>query len=198
MIKFLNDCLSFAGPLLLNQLVQFIEFNDTSLKNGLTYATALFLSTLACALLNVHFTHSLNKLCLRVRISLISLVYRKCALAKLNELGKLSLGEILNYMSIDCDSIVNMLPSFHSLWSLPFQIVITLYLLYDQIGISFLVGVGFVIVLIPINKFISDFIGKVQSKLMTYKDERVNVKNAIFNQDYYNNYFQKLKYTSIY
>lgn len=175
MIKFLNDCLGFAGPLLLNQLVQFIEFNDSSLKNGLTYATALLVSTLVCSLLSVHFTHSLNKLCLRLRISLISLVYRKSVLTKLKELNKFEMGEISNYMSIDCDSVVNVLPSIHSLWSLPFQIVITLYLLHAQIGVSFLVGVGFVIILIPINKFISDFIGKVQEKLMNYKDERVNV-----------------------
>lgn len=161
---------------MLNQLVQFIEFNETNLKVGLTYASALLLSTLACSFLNVHFTHSLNKLCLRTRISLVSLIYRKCVLIKLSELNRFSIGEILNYMSIDCDAIVNMLPSFHALWSLPFQIAVTLYLLYAQIGLSFLVGVGFVVVLIPINKFISDFIGKVQTKLMNYKDERVNVR----------------------
>lgn len=178
-LKFLNDCLSFAGPLLLNQLVQFVEFDDTDLKTGLVYASALFLSTFTCAMLNVHFTHLLNKLCLRIRIALIGLVYRKSVITKLNELGKFSIGEVLNFMSIDCDSVVNAFPSFHSLWSLPFQIVITLYLLYSQIGLSFLVGVGFVIVLIPINKFISDFIGKVQTNLMAHKDERVNVSYTL-------------------
>jgi hypothetical protein len=174
-LKFLNDCLSFSGPLLLNQLVQFVEIKSESLRDGVLYAIGLFVCTLAGCLLNIHFTNSLNKLCLRIRIALISLIYRKSLIVKLNELNKFSIGQVVNFMSIDNDSIVNAFPSFHAFWSLPLQISITLYLLYSQIGLSFLVGVAFVIVLIPINKFLSDYIGKVQTKLMSFKDERVKV-----------------------
>ena len=173
--KLINDVLNFSGPLLLNQLVQFVETKDSQLRDGIGYALALLFTSLLGACINIHFTNALNKLCLRIRAALISLVYRKSTTVKLNELSKFSIGEIVNYMSIDTGSIVNAFPSFHSLWSLPVQISITLYLLYQQIGISFLVGVGFVIILIPINKFLSDYIGKVQSKLMVYKDARVKV-----------------------
>ena len=165
---------------MLNQLVQFVQTPISSnLQYGLAYATLLLLSSLIGAILNVHFTHSLNKLCLRVRTSLVSLVYRKSVLTQLAALNKFSLGEVLNFMSIDCDAIVNMLPSIHSLWSGPFQILVTLYLLYSQIGVSFLVGLVFVIVLIPVNKFISDYIGRVQTRMMKFKDERVNVNLKI-------------------
>ena len=173
--KLANDLLNFSGPLLLNQLVQFVENKDALLKDGMVYAGALFICTLVSSIINIHFTNSLNKLCLRIRTALISLVYRKAVLVKLNELNGFSIGQIVNYMSIDSNSIVNAFPSFHSLWSLPIQISITLYLLYSQIGISFLVGVGFVLILIPINKFISDFIGKVQTRMMLYKDKRVKL-----------------------
>lgn len=175
-LRFLNDCLGFSGPLLLNQLVQFVEVKDSDLKDGVFYALALFFTSLICSLLNIHFTNLLNKFCLRIKTSLISLVYQKAVLVKLNELNKYSTGQIVNYMSIDNDSIVNAFPSFHSFWSLPFQIFITLYLLYSQIGLSFLVGVAFVIILIPINKLLSDYIGKVQKKLMIFKDQRVKVR----------------------
>lgn len=174
-LRFLNDCLSFSGPLLLNQLVQFVEIKESNLKDGVMYASLLFLSSLLGSFLNIHFTNMLNKFCLRIRTSLISLIYRKAVLIKLNELNKYSVGQIVNYMSIDNDSVVNAFPSFHSFWSLPFQLIITLYLLYLQIGLSFLVGVFFVIILIPINKFLSDYIGKVQTKLMNFKDQRIKV-----------------------
>ena len=141
------------------------------------YVTGLFSCTLVGCLLNIHFTNAMNKLCLRIRISLISLIYRKSLLVKLNELNRYSIGQIVNYMSIDNDSIVNAFPSFHAFWSLPLQISITLYLLYSQIGISFLVGVVFVLILIPINKYISDYIVRVQTRLMNHKDERVKVSN---------------------
>nr|UOU03344.1 ATP-binding cassette subfamily C10 [Brachionus rubens] len=174
-LRLFNDLLGFSGPILLNQLVQFVQLKDSELKMGLMYALALFISSLTGSLINVHFSNLLNKFCLRVRLALISLIYRKAVVVKLNELNKFSIGQIVNYMSIDSDSIVNAFPSFHSCWSLPFQLIITLYLLYLQIGLSFLVGVIFVIVMIPINKFLSDFIGKVQVKMMNFKDERVKL-----------------------
>ncbi len=70
---------------------------------------------------------------------------------------------------------MNVFPSIHAFWSLPFQIAITLYLLYQQIGLSFLVGMGFVIILIPINKVLCDYIGKIHQNLMKHKDSRVKV-----------------------
>lgn len=175
LLRLLNDLLGFSGPILLNQLVQFVQIKESELKVGIYYAIALFLSTLISSLINIHFTNLLNKFCLRVRSALISLVYRKAVIVKLNEMNEYSIGQIVNFMSIDTDSIVNAFPSFHSCWSLPFQLVITLYLLYLQIGISFIVGVLFVIILIPINKFLSDYIGKVQVKMMNFKDQRVKV-----------------------
>jgi len=42
-------------------------------------------------------------------------------------------GEITNFMSTDVNRIVNFCPSFHQFWSLPFQVAITLVLLYFQV-----------------------------------------------------------------
>jgi ATP-binding cassette subfamily C (CFTR/MRP) protein 10 len=137
--KLLNDIISFSGPLLLNQLVQFVETKNAKLKDGCMFAAALLLSTLVGSIINIHFSNALNKLCLRIRTALITLIYRKAVLVRLDELNRLSTGQIVNYMSIDTDSVVNAFPSFHSFWSLPFQIAVTLYLLYSQIGISFVI-----------------------------------------------------------
>nr|QNH67891.1 ATP-binding cassette transporter subfamily C member 10 [Brachionus rotundiformis] len=174
-LRLVNDLLGFSGPILLNQLVQFVQVKESQLKTGIYYAMALFVSTLLSSLINIHFTNLLNQFCLRVRSALTSLIYRKAVVIKLNQMNKYSIGQVVNFMSIDTDSVVNAFPSFHSCWSLPFQLVITLYLLYIQIGPSFLVGLIFVIILIPINKFLSDFIGKVQVKMMNFKDERVKL-----------------------
>lgn len=54
-----------------------------------------------------------------------------------------------------------------------FQIAVTFYLLNQQIGIAFLAGVGFTILLIPINKLIAYKIGQLSTKIMHHKDERV-------------------------
>jgi len=118
---------------------------------------------------------------------LISLIYRKAGVVRLDQLNKYSTGQIVNNMSIDIDSVVNAFPCFHSFWSLPLQICITFYLLYSQIGISFVSIFKYIFIfllsiffiwcsyLIPINEVISDYIGKVQQKLMSEKDSRVKV-----------------------
>ncbi len=116
---------------------------------------------------------------MRIRTVIVQVIYEKAVLVKLNELNKYSIGQIVNYMSIDADAVVNAFPSFHAFWSLPFQISIALYLLYSQIGISFLVGVVFILILIPINKVISDYICKVQQNLMLFKDLRVKVNKIL-------------------
>ncbi len=141
--KLSNDIISFSGPLLLSQLVQFVETKNANLKDGCFYATTLFVTTLIGSIVNIHFTNSLNKLCLRIKTALITLIYRKAVVVRLDQLNKYSTGQIVNYMSIDTDSVVNAFPSFHSFWSLPFQICITLYLLYSQIGISFVSIINF-------------------------------------------------------
>lgn len=56
-----------------------------------------------------------------------------------------------------------------------FQLFITLFLLYQQVGISFLAGVAFSVILIPINKVIANKIGDLSTELMRHKDSRVSL-----------------------
>lgn len=44
-------------------------------------------------------------------------------------------GEVATLMSVDAGRVVNIMCSFHELWSLPLQMVIALYLLYLQVGV---------------------------------------------------------------
>lgn len=81
--------------------------------------------------------------------------------------------EILNLMSTDTDRIVNSCISFHSFWSIPFQLFTTLYLLYTQIGIAFAAGVVFAIILIPINRLLAKKIASYSRDILQAKDSRV-------------------------
>lgn len=116
---------------------------------------------------------------LKIRAALITTIYRKTVQLRKISLEKFSSGEIINFMSTDTDRIVNFCPSFHAFWSLPVQVAVTLYLLYRQIGMSFLAGVVFAILLIPINRFLANKIGELSTKMMHYKDQRVKLMSEI-------------------
>jgi ATP-binding cassette subfamily C (CFTR/MRP) protein 10 len=46
-----------------------------------------------------------------------------------------------------------------------FQIGVSFYLLYTQVGLAFLAGAIFTVILIPVNKYIASKIGKYLSAL---------------------------------
>ncbi|KZC09882.1 PREDICTED: multidrug resistance-associated protein 7 [Dufourea novaeangliae] len=176
LLKFITDCTSFMGPILLNKLVGFIEDKNESISYGYLYASLIFISALIGAFCNVHFTFWMSVVGLKIRSTVITLLYRKTVHSSSVQLKQqFNFGEIVNFMSTDSDRLVNSCPSFHAFWSIPLQLVVTLYLLHEQIGISFLAGVTFAIVLIPINKVIATKIGELSTKLMEYKDQRVRL-----------------------
>jgi len=55
------------------------------------------------------------------------------------------------------------------------QVALALYLLYLQVGVAFLAGVGFAVLLIPVNRYIAVKIADLSRSLMSQKDARVKV-----------------------
>ena len=174
--KMINDIVTYCGPILMSQLIQYIENTQEDLKTGCIYAGSLFLWSIFISFFGVWYNYRFGKLCLKIRTALMDLIYTKTVQIDLSELNNYSIGKIDNLMSIDCETIVNVFPSIHQFWSIPFQIVITFYLLYQQIGLSFLVGICFVVVVTPINKILSHYIAKLQEKFLECKDLRVKVR----------------------
>ena len=50
-----------------------------------------------------------------------------------------------------------------------------MYFLHQQVGLAFLMGLGFAIILIPINKVIARKMAKIYKAMMKEKDGRVKV-----------------------
>ncbi|XP_035433428.2 uncharacterized protein LOC118264894 isoform X1 [Spodoptera frugiperda] len=175
-LKLVSDMAGFAGPILLNYLIKFVEDESIDQHLGYVYAGSLLGATLISALFNVHFNWLMSIVGLKMRGAIVATILRKTLSVTSTELNNVfSIGEITNFMSTDTDRIVNSCPSFHALWSIPLQLFITLFLLYQQVGISFLAGVAFSVILIPINKIIANKIGQLSTEMMKHKDSRVSL-----------------------
>ena len=180
-LKFITDVSGFAGPILLNLLVTFVEDKkkEIPIGYGYLYAILLSLSAFISAISSCHFNFFMSELGLRIRGAVSSSVYRKVMNVSKSKLSKFNNGQIINFMSTDVDRIVNFCPSLHAAWSLPFQFIVTLILLHQQVGISFLTGLIFTILVIPVNKWIANKIGNLSEKMMTAKDSRVNLMSEL-------------------
>ncbi|XP_077138016.1 ATP-binding cassette sub-family C member 10 isoform X1 [Ranitomeya variabilis] len=178
-LKLVSCALSFMGPILLNLLVNFMETRAEALSWGVLYTTGLFTTGLLGAVVQNQFTHQINKLMLSVRASVLTSVYQKTLHGEGTGLATFSPGEVINFMSTDADRISNFCRSFHELWSLPVQFSVTLYLLYRQVGIAFLGGLGLALLLVPLNKVVAGRILKNNKEMLQHKDARVKLMTEL-------------------
>ncbi|XP_024633050.1 ABC transporter C family member 13 isoform X1 [Medicago truncatula] len=172
LLKVINDGIGFAGPLLLNKLIKFLQQGSAS-WDGYLLALSLGLTSIIKSFLDTQYTFRLSKLKLKLRSSIMTLIYEKCLYVNLAERSKFTNGEIQTFMSVDADRTVNLCNSFHDMWSLPLQIGVALYLLYTQVKFAFVSGLAIAILLIPVNKWISTLIARATEQMMKEKDERI-------------------------
>lgn len=57
----------------------------------------------------------------------------------------------MNLISSDAQHFVLLMPFFHIIWSGPFQIVVAIALLWNELGPSVFAGVAVLLLLIPLN-----------------------------------------------
>lgn len=174
-LKLVASMLAFAGPLLLGGLVRFMETEGAPLSKGVWCAVGLFASTFLAALLRNIFVYEVSKVALEARAAVVSTIYSKALKVNAPCLARFNMGEVVNFMSTDTDRVVNFFNSFHEVWSLPFQFVLALYLLYLQVGVAFLGGVGVALLLVPLNKVLASRILENNKHMLQHKDGRVKV-----------------------
>uniref|UniRef100_A0A673X2J8 ATP-binding cassette, sub-family C (CFTR/MRP), member 10 n=1 Tax=Salmo trutta TaxID=8032 RepID=A0A673X2J8_SALTR len=179
-LKLAGNMLGFAGPLLLSSLVTYMEEEGAPFSRGAWCATGLFFSTLFSALIRNLFVFEVSKVSLSARAALVSSIYGKALRVNGGGLAaRFTLGEVVNFMSTDTDRVVNFFNSFHEMWSLPFQFSIALYLLYLQVGVAFLGGLGVALLLVPLNKVLASKIMENNKHMLTHKDSRVKLMTEV-------------------
>jgi len=82
-------------------------------------------------------------------------------------------------MAIDTSRIVEFVQIINETWSAPLQIAIAVYLLWAQLGIASIAGLGAMLALIPINGYITGKLRFITSRLMIHKDKRIKLMNEI-------------------
>jgi ATP-binding cassette subfamily C (CFTR/MRP) protein 1 len=61
----------------------------------------------------------------------------------------------------------------------PIQIIISLVLIYGQVGNATWVGVGFMVFLAPVNTLVFSVVSKMRRRVLKYSDMRVKMMNEI-------------------
>ncbi|XP_077979514.1 ATP-binding cassette sub-family C member 9-like [Glandiceps talaboti] len=93
--------------------------------------------------------------------------------------GEMTIGKITNHMAVDAMALQVFCEYFQFGATIPYQIIVTLVLLYLELGVSALAGYGFVVLSIPMQYMITRYMAKVQQYVLTYSDERLKKSHEL-------------------
>ena len=153
--------LTFVSPLLLRKIINFIDSStvkgvDSSngtlsttyainsdqdpLWHGIFYAILLFVLANTETLFTSQYSQRILLAGLRVHTTLVGAIYRKALCLSNAARKEMTVGEIVNLMFIDADRILNLFPYISELWSAPLRIGLSMYFLWDLLGVSVFAG----------------------------------------------------------
>lgn len=178
-LKLIHDSAQFVGPQVLNGIILFLQDESAPLSHGLWLTVAVTCSQLLMSLCLRHYFFKCYRFGLRIRTALVVAVYKKALVLSSGERYTRSLGEITNLMSIDAQRLQDLTTYLHAVWYSFFQIGLALFFLWQQLGPSCLGGVAVIVVMVPVTKAVSKWMGSLQKHLMVAKDERVEVNSEV-------------------
>ncbi|KAM9305127.1 multidrug resistance-associated protein 1 [Gastrophryne carolinensis] len=179
--KIVHDVLMFSGPEILKFLIRFVGDKNAPNWQGYLYTALLFL----CACLQTLILHQYFHICfvtgMRLKTAIVGLVYRKALVISNSARRTSTVGEIVNLMSVDAQRFMDLATYINMIWSAPLQVILALYLLWQNLGPSVLAGVAVMILLVPVNAVIAMKSRKYQVVQMKCKDNRIKLMNEILN-----------------
>ncbi|XP_037923052.1 probable multidrug resistance-associated protein lethal(2)03659 [Hermetia illucens] len=175
----LEFCIKVTQPLFLGSLVAFYSKPGGNITEAYLYAAAVIL----CSALNVAFVHpfmlSQVHCGMKLRVSMISMIYRKALRLSKTALGNTTAGQIVNLLSNDVGRLDLSMIFLHHLWVGPAETILVLYLMYEQIGVSAVAGVVFMLLFIPLQGYLGKKTSVLRLKTAIRTDERVRLMNEI-------------------
>ncbi|XP_054168602.1 multidrug resistance-associated protein 1-like [Oppia nitens] len=177
--KLINDVLTFISPQLMSILMSYIKNKTEETWHGYLYAILLFINTMFQVLSLNYYFNRMMVIGMRIRTCLVAAIYRKSLRLSNTAKTESTTGEIVNLMAVDAQRFIEMTQFINLIWSAPLQIVLAVYFLWQELGISVLGGLAVMAFMVPINGYLTKVSKKLQIKQMKLKDERVKAMNEI-------------------
>lgn len=178
----------YVPPLLFGQLLQFIDDYSAAvregsppppMKIGFMIAGGMFFFNLVSTFVLCIAFQGNTDLGLQARAATIAMIYRKSL--RLSPQAKLSctLGEITNHMSVDAERWIDASIFLPLLITVPFELAISIYLLYQLLGWSLLAGLAVFAILVPIQAKMASVMNRFQDEKLKWMDSRLRLMTEI-------------------
>ena len=177
-VKIINSTLQFSYPILLNLLLTYIQNPAGMPKNsGYGFAVGLGLATFFKAVCESNYFFIVQRAGWQVRSTVATAVYMKSLRLSASARQQLSLGQIVNLMQIDSTKLEMYVTQAIFLIDGLYQIIGYVAIIYWYIGWAAFVGVGVMILAMPIQMIVMLKLTTLNRKMALRTDERVKLSN---------------------
>ena len=197
-LKFASEGLLFANPMLLKELLGFIE-NSRCYPEEYPYFISFLLFVIAFLQSTAyeHFVNTTTRVSWHYRTACMGLISRKSLrIVSINQQqnaqkstaapgqvkakkGGAGIGKVATLMSNDCEKIRVASASYLNVVWLPLSIFINMSLLYSVIGPASFVGIGFSMILIPVQTCVGKSLARVRKRGREASDQRVGLMHEL-------------------
>ncbi|CAG9768734.1 unnamed protein product [Ceutorhynchus assimilis] len=196
----MRTALIVLQPKAISKFVAYFEKGQTNISRSEVYGYALFV--ISVNLINCIYNHNYQQLIMeysvKVRTSLCSLIYRKALKLNIAASSTTSMGKVVTLITKDVYCIDGALMFLNDMWIGIIQTIIITVMLYNRVGASVFAGIGFFILVIPIQSYCGRKFSFTRLEAAKKAEQRIQLVkealNAIKIIKMYNweNYFEKL------
>jgi ABC-type multidrug transport system fused ATPase/permease subunit len=180
LLKLVHDSCLFVGPLLLNSIINLLsDPSNEHIALGYYYVAGLFAANFMMSLCLRQYFWWCYRVGMNLRSAVITSVYNKALMISAASLHRQSTGQITNLMSVDASRLQDLTPYLHAIWYSLYQIIIAMYLLWQQMGPSCLAGIAVIVSTIPLTNRIAAYMKTLQKAMSSVRDERIKVSNEV-------------------
>ncbi|KDO28325.1 hypothetical protein SPRG_06375 [Saprolegnia parasitica CBS 223.65] len=153
-------------------MIAFLRDDDAPLSSGYVLVVIVFASELAQSFSFRHLAFILCETGMQVKSAVATAVYAKSLKLSTQALQETSTGQISNFIAVDAPRLQKALFNLHTIWVVPYLLVVACTLLYNELGVAFVAGLGVILLVIPITTLLSKIMRRLQSSLLSVKDTR--------------------------
>ncbi|VDP52506.1 unnamed protein product [Schistosoma curassoni] len=164
---------NYSSPLLLGMLLRFLSKPEAPSWQGYFIAfSMLFLQSIS-VLVDQKGFYSCLSLGISVRSALTSAIYRKSLRLSSEARSQYTTGELINLLSVDVNRIKELFMFSFLVWDAFIEFGLSFILLWRQLGSAAIAGVGFLLLVLPLNCLLIWATQKFEIREMKYKDKRM-------------------------
>ncbi|OQV17373.1 Canalicular multispecific organic anion transporter 2 [Hypsibius exemplaris] len=179
--RLITDIVTFISPQILRLIIDFVADPMQETWKGYLYAVLMLVTATMLTFAQNHYFFIAGRVGMQIRAAVIASVYRKSLVITSAAKRATNIGEIVNLMSVDAQRLSDLMMYVNLIWSAPLQIAISLYFLWDVLGVAVLAGLAVLMLTMPLNWFLAKRNKTIQIGQMQYKDERIRAITEVLN-----------------